>query len=99
MNKGPFANALSKVDMESGQITAWKGNEFCHPAEAMFIPRTKDLDDTLEDDGLIVATVTDVREDQKDFFLFLDAKTMTEISRVNFDESIPFTSHAYLHRP
>ena len=45
-----------------------------------------------------MATVTDVREVEKDFFLFLDAKTMTEITRVNFDESIPFTSHVYLHR-
>ena len=91
--------ALSKINMETGEIFTWTtGNGFCHPAEALFIPRTQELDDNPEDDGLIVATVTDVRENHKDFFVFLEAKTMTEVARVNFKESIPFTSHAYLHR-
>ena len=95
----PNSKALSKINMETGEIITWTtGNGFCHPAEALFIPRTKELDDNPEDDGLIVATVTDVREDHKDFFVFLEASTMTEIARVNFKESIPFTSHAYLHR-
>ena len=93
-----FANAVSKVNMVNGEVISWRGNEFCHPAEAIFVPRTKDLDDTFEDDGVILATVTDVREDHNDFLLFLDAKMMTEIARVNFKESIPFASHAYLHR-
>ena len=95
VNRGLFANALSKINMETGEITAWRGSEFCHPAEAIFVPRTGELDDSPEDDGLVVASVTDVREDQRDFLLFLDARNMTEIGRVNFDESLPFGSHGY----
>ena len=97
VNRGPFANALTKVNMETGQSVAWRGEEFCHPSEAVFIPTTKDVDDdTPEDDGLVVAAITDVREDQKDFLVFLDARTMTELARASFDESIPFSSHAHL---
>lgn len=98
VNRGHFANALTKVDMETGSTVAWRGNEFCHPAEAIFIPRTKELDDGAEDDGLVVASVTETRSDQKDFLVFLDARTMAEIGRVNFDDSIPFGSHAYLSK-
>lgn len=98
VNRGHFANALTKIDMETGQTIAWRGNEFCHPAEAIFVPRTKEIDDTAEDDGLVIASVTDAREDQKDFLVILDARTMTEVGRVNFDESIPFGSHAYLSK-
>ena len=97
LNKAcPFANALTKVNLETGQTLAWRGTEFCHPAEAVFIPRTSALlDDCAEDDGLIVASVTNVLPDERDFLVFIDARTMTEIGRAMFDESIPFGSHAY----
>jgi carotenoid cleavage dioxygenase-like enzyme len=49
-----------------------------------------------EDDGLIVASVTDVRDDVKDFLLFIDARNMTEVARASFDEQIPLSSHACL---
>ncbi len=93
VNRGHFANSLTKVDMETGLSLAWRGNEFCHPAEAVFVPKSGQA---AEDDGLVVASVTDVREDQRDFLLFLDARSMTELARVNFDMSLPFGSHAYL---
>ena len=67
VNKGSFANKVTKVNMETGESLAWHGGDFCHPAEAVFIPRTSDIDDSAEDDGLVVASVTDVRPDEKDF--------------------------------
>jgi carotenoid cleavage dioxygenase-like enzyme len=88
--------------MDSGEIIAWRGNEFCHPTEAAFISKPVDVDgdgdgdgDASEDDGVIVASVTDVREDHKDFLLFLDARTMTEVARASFDDTIPFAAHVY----
>ena len=48
--------------------------------------------------GLVVASVTDVRPDEKDFLVFLNASSMEEIGRADFDESIPFGSHAYLDK-
>ena len=82
--------------MDTGESLAWNGGDFCHPAEAVFIPRTSEIDDSAEDDGLVVASVTDVRPDEKDFLVFLNAETMEEIGRAEFDASIPFPSHAYL---
>ena len=43
---------------------------------------------------MIVTTVTDVREDQRDFLLFADARNMTEVARANFDVDIPMSSHS-----
>ena len=95
VNRGFFANALTKIHLESGECVSWSGDEFCHPMEAAFVPRSQELD-SIEDDGLVLASVTDVREDHKDFLLFLDARSMSEVARVHFDESIPFGSHGYL---
>ncbi len=92
VNKGHCANAITKVNMKNGETLVWRANEFSHPCEVAFIPKAKD---GAEDDGLIVASVTDVRDDQKDFLVFLDPKTMTELGRASFDESIPFSTHVY----
>ena len=32
VNRGHFANAVTKVDMETGETKAWRGDEFQHPA-------------------------------------------------------------------
>ena len=37
--KGPFANGVTKVNMETGETLAWHGDEYCHPSEAVFVPR------------------------------------------------------------
>ena len=97
VNRGFFANALTKVHLNTGECVAWRGDEFCHPMEAVFIPRCEDSSvETGEDDGLVVASVTDVRQDHKDFLVFLDARNMAEVARVSFDEGLPFGSHGYL---
>ena len=68
VNRGHFANSVTKVDMESGETVAWRGDNFSHPAEAIFIPNPNPAS---EDDGIILSAVTDVRDDVKDFLLFL----------------------------
>ena len=35
VNKVPFANAVTKVDMDNGQVQAWKGDEFTHPVSRL----------------------------------------------------------------
>ena len=42
VNRGHFANAVTKVDMETGETKAWRGDEFQHPA-GMFNTFTEDL--------------------------------------------------------
>ena len=93
VNGGAFANALVKVDMETGSTAAaWRGDEFQHPSEAAFVAR----DGGEEDDGILVASVTDVRPNERDFLVFIDARNMTEVARANFDDDIPMSSHAYV---
>ena len=101
VNRGFFANAVTKIHLGNGKCLSWRGEEFCHPMEAIFVPRIRNnsshpLDSASEDDGLIVSSVTDTRQDHQDFLLFLDAKSMSEVARVHFDERIPFGSHGYL---
>eukprot|EP00095_Tigriopus_kingsejongensis_P007905 snap_masked-scaffold132_size323655-processed-gene-2.5 protein:Tk07905 transcript:snap_masked-scaffold132_size323655-processed-gene-2.5-mRNA-1 annotation:"-carotene 9 -oxygenase" len=100
VNRGFFANAITKVNMDTGETVCWKEEEFCHPAEAMFIPKPAQNEggSMFEDDGIIMASVTDVREDHKDFIVFLDARTMAETARAKFDDTIAFASHAYLYQ-
>ena len=65
VNKGSFANKVTKVNMETGESLAWHGDDFCHPAEAVFIPQTSGIDDSAKDNGLVVASITDVSRDKR----------------------------------
>jgi hypothetical protein len=38
VNRGHFANSVTKIDMDTGETVAWRGDNFTHPAEAVFIP-------------------------------------------------------------
>lgn len=102
VNRGFFANAITKVNMDTGESISWKEEEFCHPAEAMFLARPTNPEEgrssAEEDDGIIMASVTDVRSDHKDFVVFLDARNMTEVARANFDDTIAFASHATFYK-
>ncbi|KAL0275228.1 UNVERIFIED_CONTAM: hypothetical protein PYX00_003154 [Menopon gallinae] len=87
---GPCRNLLLKVDVTDKKVLTWKMDEYTFPGEALFIPRP---DATEEDDGVLLSTVTDVRNDHKDFLLVLDAKTMTEIGRASIDAHLPNLIH------
>ncbi len=93
---GVFAHSVTKIDVEGGGgsdvLVAWRGDDFQHPSEAIFVPGGGDA----EDDGVIVTAVTDTRESEKDFLLFLDPRNMSEIARANFDTKIPFGGHGTL---
>jgi hypothetical protein len=38
VNRGHFANSVTKIDMETGETVAWLGDNFTHPSEAIFVP-------------------------------------------------------------
>lgn len=61
-----------------------------YPGEPQFVlkPGAKD-----EDDGILLSTVTDVRNDHHDFLLILNAKTLKEICRAYVDCHIPKVMH------
>eukprot|EP00096_Caligus_rogercresseyi_P005319 TRINITY_DN2056_c0_g1_i1.p1 TRINITY_DN2056_c0_g1~~TRINITY_DN2056_c0_g1_i1.p1 ORF type:complete len:586 (+),score=159.98 TRINITY_DN2056_c0_g1_i1:86-1759(+) len=88
-----YSNAITKIDVESGMTTAWKTGDDCdHPSEIVFVPNPTG---TSEDDGIIISCVSNSRDRQRSYLVFINAQTMREMARANFDEPIPFGSHTH----
>ncbi|XP_040568304.1 beta,beta-carotene 15,15'-dioxygenase-like [Lepeophtheirus salmonis] len=95
--RNSFSNSITKIDVDTGMTTVWKtGDEFEHPSEIVFVPNPSG---SCEDDGVIISCVTNSKDRQGSFLVFLNARNMREIARANFDEPIPFGSHThFVHR-
>eukprot|EP00096_Caligus_rogercresseyi_P011680 TRINITY_DN4685_c0_g1_i1.p1 TRINITY_DN4685_c0_g1~~TRINITY_DN4685_c0_g1_i1.p1 ORF type:complete len:544 (+),score=118.43 TRINITY_DN4685_c0_g1_i1:34-1665(+) len=88
-----FANAVTKVDVETGMTMSWKAeDEYCHPSEAVFVPNPAG---TSEDDGVLISCVSNAQNENEGYIVFISARNMKEIARASFDEPIPFGSHTY----
>ncbi|KDR21650.1 beta,beta-carotene 15,15'-dioxygenase-like [Zootermopsis nevadensis] len=87
---GPFSNSLIKVDVETGDAKTWKESEYMYPGEVQFVPCPGS---SSEDDGILLAAVTDVRKGEPDFLLVLDAKNLTEVARAEVTVHIPNVIH------
>lgn len=80
---GPVYNTLCKIDLETKTFVEWR-EEKCYPSEPVFVANP---DGTDEDDGVLLSAInrTDFDTGKNAFFLFLDAKSMQEIARAEFD--------------
>jgi carotenoid cleavage dioxygenase-like enzyme len=78
MLPGYYANALCKLDLATGETKLWRDNEHSFPGEPKFIPNQESMD---EDDGVLMTTLSDIRENGSDSLVFLSAKTMEELGR------------------
>jgi len=87
---GPFRNSLIKVDTDTGDIKMWKENQYTYPGEVQFVPCPGS---SSEDDGILLATVTDTRRGEPDFLLVLDASSFTEIARAEVTVHVPNAIH------
>lgn len=88
---GFFANSLCKIDLDSKSVSSsWRGNQFTFPSQPVFVPSGSE-----EDSGFLVTPVKDVRENEKDFFVVLDARNLTELARVHFDTDLPMASNGF----
>lgn len=83
-----LANTLVKVDMSTGERTAWQG-ERCSVGEPTFIA---DPDDDAEDAGSLVSVVVDARRGTS-FIVVLNARTMQEVCRADTPETVPHAFH------
>jgi carotenoid cleavage dioxygenase-like enzyme len=68
----------------------WRDTDYFFPGEPEFLPYPNAKED---DEGIILSAVSDGRDNGKDFLLFVDAKTMTEVSRAVLDNQIPQCVH------
>lgn len=74
---------LIKVDVHNKTSLTWCENN-CYPSEPIFVPSP---DSQSEDDGCILASMVWGRgEDNRTGLLVLDAKTMTELGRCEFND-------------
>ena len=92
--EGVWWNALVKIDMKKGDDASiiWYQEDH-YPSEVSFIPRPGA---TEEDDGVVVSVVMgNDGETGTSYLLVLDAKDMTEISRVPAPVFLPFPSHGH----
>ncbi|XP_040570277.1 beta,beta-carotene 15,15'-dioxygenase [Lepeophtheirus salmonis] len=86
-----YANAITKVDMQNGETCTWRAGDDCaHPSEAVFVPNPAGIS---EDDGVLVSCVSNSRDQNRGYIVFINARNMQEISRAYFDTPIPFGSH------
>ncbi|XP_060568361.1 carotenoid-cleaving dioxygenase, mitochondrial-like [Ruditapes philippinarum] len=91
--KNPLTT-LAKVDASTKTYIEWEEDK-CYPSEPVFVPKPRGAS---EDDGVVVAAVNRVGEGDDDnscFLLVLDAKSFTEIARVEFEgiERFPYDFH------
>lgn len=77
---------LCKLDVNSKTPLIWKpGSETAFPSDVIFVPHPHAVD---EDDGILLSVVIDanISEETPHFLVVLDAKTMREIARAQFNQ-------------
>lgn len=86
---GILANALVKVDMETGGINAsWSAPRHCM-GEPIFVA---DPHGTEEDDGVILTAIVDAAK-QGSALVVLDARNLEEIARAHVPQTVPHAFH------
>lgn len=90
---------LIKVDVTSKTCLTWCENN-CYPSEPIFVPTPNSVD---EDDGVILSSmVWGNGEENRVGLLVLDAKTMTELGRCEFNDlpgPVPKCLHGWFAPP
>lgn len=84
-----FVNSVCKVDLDNGETQFWRRSEYMYPGEPIFV---KNPDSHEEDDGVVISAVTDVSS-EKDFLVFIDAKSWVEVGRALFKSHVPQALH------
>ncbi|KAL2812708.1 carotenoid oxygenase [Aspergillus granulosus] len=87
-----FVDGLGKVDLETGEVKYWGMEPKPHtPGEAVFVPDLSRTDEC-EDAGYLLSVVLD-GEKGTSYLVCLDARTMTEVARAEYDHAIAVGLH------
>ncbi|XP_064634384.1 carotenoid-cleaving dioxygenase, mitochondrial-like isoform X2 [Lineus longissimus] len=90
-----FRMLLIKIDIATRNVLQWE-EEGCFPSEVVFVATPGGED---EDDGVLLSAVMDRVNEDRSFLLVLDAKTFTELGRVEFDTTFPKDFHGCYLNP
>ena len=80
--KNIFQNSLVKFSVKTKLQKTWVGTTTQFAGEAVFIPKPGS---TVEDEGLIVSTVSELEPGKQNFLVVLDAFAFTEIARIEMN--------------
>ena len=80
--EGEDCASLVKVDVKSKTNLSWYENN-CYPSEPIFVPSPNPQS---EDDGVILASLVYGTQENRVALLVLDAKTLTELGRCDFND-------------
>lgn len=84
---------MYKIDVNSGQINVWtRDHSGQFVGEPVFIPRPGAID---EDDGVILSSITDIVNEERNYLLVLDGKSFKEIARAHVNHMLPLGIHAH----
>ncbi|XP_046405913.1 beta,beta-carotene 15,15'-dioxygenase-like [Ischnura elegans] len=92
-NVGGYQNSIVKVNTLTGEVTTWKEGPYTFAGEVQFIPRTSGSTQVEEDDGILLSCITDIRREEPDYLLILNAKDLTEIARAEVSVQVPIAIH------
>lgn len=86
-----FRNAIYKLNVHDRSCTFWRDDEHTFPGEPVFVPNTSV--NGKEDDGVLIAAMSNVKKGEDDVLVFIDARNMKEIARASFKAHIPGALH------
>jgi len=88
---GKYYDRIKKIDIENKQYISWS-EPHCYPSQPIFVQNPSKADE--EDEGAVLSVVYDGSKDES-FLIILNAKDMTEITRITLQLPIPPSfSHA-----
>jgi carotenoid cleavage dioxygenase-like enzyme len=83
-----ISNRLAKVDARDGSTAVWSTHD-AYPGEPVFVPKPGAVD---EDDGVVLSVVLDAAAGNS-YLAVLDARSFSELARVDAPHHIPFGFH------
>lgn len=84
-NLAGIRHGIAKLNLKDGHQLVWDAGPSHHPHKPVFIPNPEGVAGD-EEDGVVVAVVSNLQKRQSDFLVVLDPRGMTEISRVEFKD-------------
>jgi len=87
---GPYKSCICKFNTETRESKVFHLGKDEFLGEPLFVPDPNGED---EDDGILISCLIRAIEGRKCGIVFINAKTMTEIARAEFDNFIPLSIH------
>jgi len=88
---GKYYDRIKKIDLESQQYIIWN-EPHCYPSQPLFVQNPSKIGE--EDEGVLLSCIYDGSKDES-FILILNAKDLTEISRIPLPVPVaPSLTHA-----